>query len=203
MYEGIHGLSPGVHVHPFWGLVDASLAAGPKAKVLDRVGHVDRRAVDTRLLEALVEQPTGRTDERMAIDVLTITRLLADEHQTRVGPTLTEHRLGGPVPELARPAVLDGVAQVIEPVGVRDRRRWLELYAERFDTVEVNNTFYRLPKVDAVSSWVKQTPPGFLFAVKASRYLTHIRRDGTRSNSAIPAGSPHRCCAPSGSTTWP
>jgi uncharacterized protein YecE (DUF72 family) len=56
------------------------------------------------------------------------------------------------------------------------RRRWLELYAERFDTVEVNNTFYRLPKLDAVSSWVKQTPDGFTFAVKASRYLTHIRR---------------------------
>jgi uncharacterized protein YecE (DUF72 family) len=56
------------------------------------------------------------------------------------------------------------------------QRRWLELYAERFDTVEVNNTFYRLPKVDAVSSWVKQTPDGFTFAVKASRYLTHIRR---------------------------
>jgi uncharacterized protein YecE (DUF72 family) len=56
------------------------------------------------------------------------------------------------------------------------RRRWLELYAERFDTVEVNNTFYRLPKIDAVASWVKQTPHGFTFAVKASRYLTHIRR---------------------------
>jgi uncharacterized protein YecE (DUF72 family) len=63
----------------------------------------------------------------------------------------------------------------IYPAG-EPRRRWLELYAERFDTVEVNNTFYRLPNIDAVSSWVKQTPPGFLFAVKASRYLTHIRR---------------------------
>jgi uncharacterized protein YecE (DUF72 family) len=56
------------------------------------------------------------------------------------------------------------------------RRRWLELYAERFDTVEVNNTFYRLPKVEAVRSWAEQTPAGFCFAVKASRYLTHIRR---------------------------
>ena len=56
------------------------------------------------------------------------------------------------------------------------RRRWLELYAERFDTVEVNTTFYRLPKRDAVSNWVAQTPDGFTFAVKASRYLTHIRR---------------------------
>jgi uncharacterized protein YecE (DUF72 family) len=56
------------------------------------------------------------------------------------------------------------------------RRRWLELYAERFDTVEVNNTFYRLPKVEAVKAWVEQTPAQFSFAVKASRYLTHIRR---------------------------
>jgi uncharacterized protein YecE (DUF72 family) len=56
------------------------------------------------------------------------------------------------------------------------KRRWLELYAERFDTVEVNSTFYRLARRDAVAGWVAQTPPGFLFAVKASRYLTHVRR---------------------------
>lgn len=54
--------------------------------------------------------------------------------------------------------------------------RWLEFYAERFDTVEVNSTFYRLPRVHAVARWVEQTPPGFLFAVKTSRYLTHIKR---------------------------
>ena len=56
------------------------------------------------------------------------------------------------------------------------QRRWLELYAERFDTVEVNTTFYRLPRRDAVAAWVTQTPDGFTFAVKASRYLTHIKR---------------------------
>ncbi len=56
------------------------------------------------------------------------------------------------------------------------QRRWLELYAQRFDTVEVNNTFYRLPRREAVAAWVKQTPPEFTFAVKASRYLTHIKR---------------------------
>ena len=55
-------------------------------------------------------------------------------------------------------------------------RRWLEAYAERFDTVEVNTTFYRLPRREAVANWVEQTPDGFGFAVKASRYLTHIRR---------------------------
>jgi uncharacterized protein YecE (DUF72 family) len=56
------------------------------------------------------------------------------------------------------------------------KRRWLELYAEHFDTVEVNNTFYRLTKREAVANWVAQTPPEFEFAVKASRYLTHIKR---------------------------
>jgi uncharacterized protein YecE (DUF72 family) len=56
------------------------------------------------------------------------------------------------------------------------KRRWLEVYAEHFDTVEVNSTFYRLARRDAVAGWIQQTPPGFLFAVKASRYLTHIKR---------------------------
>src|SRR5437763_1617949 len=55
-------------------------------------------------------------------------------------------------------------------------RQWLERYAEAFDTVEINNTFYRLPKQSAVENWVKQTPSGFVFTVKASRYLTHIKR---------------------------
>jgi uncharacterized protein YecE (DUF72 family) len=55
-------------------------------------------------------------------------------------------------------------------------RRWLERYAELFDTVEVNNTFYRLPTRSAVEGWVEKTPPGFVIAVKASRYLTHVKR---------------------------
>ena len=54
--------------------------------------------------------------------------------------------------------------------------RWLEHYASVFDTVEVNTTFYRLPRRDAVGRWVEQTPAGFLFTVKMSRYVTHIKR---------------------------
>jgi uncharacterized protein YecE (DUF72 family) len=54
--------------------------------------------------------------------------------------------------------------------------RWLERYAEVFDTVEVNSTFYRLARPDAVRRWLEQTPDDFVFAVKASRYLTHVRR---------------------------
>ena len=57
-------------------------------------------------------------------------------------------------------------------------RRWLEHYATLFDTVEVNYTFYRLPRIEAVRGWVEQSPSGFLFAVKMSRYITHIRRLG-------------------------
>jgi len=56
------------------------------------------------------------------------------------------------------------------------KRRWLEVYASAFDTVEVNSTFYRLARREAVAGWVEQTPPAFLFAVKASRYLTHVKR---------------------------
>jgi uncharacterized protein YecE (DUF72 family) len=55
-------------------------------------------------------------------------------------------------------------------------KRWLERYAELFDTVEVNNTFYRLPSPSAVEGWVEQTPRGFRFSLKASRYLTHVKR---------------------------
>ena len=55
-------------------------------------------------------------------------------------------------------------------------RLWLEHYTRFFDTVEVNNTFYRLPLKTSVAKWVEQTSPDFLFAVKASRYLTHIKR---------------------------
>jgi uncharacterized protein YecE (DUF72 family) len=54
--------------------------------------------------------------------------------------------------------------------------RWLEHYATLFDTVEVNSTFYRLASLDATARWAEQTPPGFVFAAKASRYLTHMKR---------------------------
>jgi uncharacterized protein YecE (DUF72 family) len=54
--------------------------------------------------------------------------------------------------------------------------RWLSFYAERFDTVEVNASFYRLPRRDAVARWADQTPADFVFAVKVSRYVTHVKR---------------------------
>jgi uncharacterized protein YecE (DUF72 family) len=56
------------------------------------------------------------------------------------------------------------------------QRAWLSYYAEHFDTVEINNTFYRLPKPTAVEGWAENSPPGFEFAIKVSRYMTHIKR---------------------------
>jgi uncharacterized protein YecE (DUF72 family) len=54
--------------------------------------------------------------------------------------------------------------------------RWLSYYAQTFDTVEVNSTFYRLASRDAVARWVEQTPDDFVFSLKASRYMTHIKK---------------------------
>jgi uncharacterized protein YecE (DUF72 family) len=64
---------------------------------------------------------------------------------------------------------------VLYPPGLA-QRRWLERYAEVFDTVELNTTFYRLARPAAVEEWVRRTPEGFLFAAKASRYLIHVKR---------------------------
>jgi len=50
----------------------------------------------------------------------------------------------------------------------------LEYYLRDFDTVELNNTFYHLPKEESFNAWRKSTPPGFIFAVKGSRFLTHM-----------------------------
>jgi uncharacterized protein YecE (DUF72 family) len=61
------------------------------------------------------------------------------------------------------------------PRGVK-QGEWLEFYAARFDTVESNAAFYRLPKAETFAAWAARTPPSFVMAVKASRYLTHIKR---------------------------
>jgi uncharacterized protein YecE (DUF72 family) len=56
------------------------------------------------------------------------------------------------------------------------RARWLEHFATLFPAVEVNNTFYNLPREKTFSDWAARTPDGFTFVCKASRYITHIRR---------------------------
>jgi len=52
-------------------------------------------------------------------------------------------------------------------------KKWFAFYAETFDTVEINNSFYRLPPPAIFEKWRDQAPDGFCYAVKASRYLTH------------------------------
>jgi uncharacterized protein YecE (DUF72 family) len=52
----------------------------------------------------------------------------------------------------------------------------LRYYAERFSAVEINNTFYRMPKASILEGWAEQVPPGFLFVLKASQRITHRKR---------------------------
>ena len=64
---------------------------------------------------------------------------------------------------------------VLYPAGL-PQRSWLERYAECFGTVENNNAFYRLPTPQIFAGWRDRTPDGFVMAVKASRFLTHMKR---------------------------
>ncbi len=64
---------------------------------------------------------------------------------------------------------------VFYPDGLNSRK-WLEFYAERFSTVELNVTFYRLPKPEIFAGWRRRTPEDFAFAVKGSRIVTHIKK---------------------------
>jgi uncharacterized protein YecE (DUF72 family) len=61
------------------------------------------------------------------------------------------------------------------PEGLR-QADWLEYYAARFQTVEVNNAFYRLPEATTFEAWARRTPDDFVVAVKVSRFLTHVKR---------------------------
>ncbi len=56
------------------------------------------------------------------------------------------------------------------------QRLWLPYFAERFQTVEVNNTFYNLPERAVFAGWYERSPTDFVFALKMSRYLTHLKR---------------------------
>jgi len=56
------------------------------------------------------------------------------------------------------------------------QRDWFAYYARVFDTVEINNSFYRLPNAATFDAWREQAPPDFVYSVKASRFLTHLRK---------------------------
>ncbi|MCF6147910.1 MAG: DUF72 domain-containing protein [Candidatus Kuenenia sp.] len=64
---------------------------------------------------------------------------------------------------------------VFYPDGV-SKHKWLEYYAQFFDTTELNVTFYRLPSENAFEGWYRRTPQRFSFAVKGSRFITHIKK---------------------------
>lgn len=64
---------------------------------------------------------------------------------------------------------------VFYPVGL-PQRRWLEHYAKSFSSVELNVSFYRLPKKSTFESWYDRTPMDFVFAVKGSRFITHLKK---------------------------
>ena len=61
------------------------------------------------------------------------------------------------------------------PENLKKKRRF-DYYAERFDTVEINNTFYRMPGEKTLRSWRDSAPEGFTFSLKASRYITHMKK---------------------------
>ena len=54
--------------------------------------------------------------------------------------------------------------------------KWLRYYCRYFDTVEINNTFYNLPADRALEKWLREAPSGFVFAVKANRFITHMKK---------------------------
>ncbi len=56
------------------------------------------------------------------------------------------------------------------------KRQWLDYYCQRFDTVELNNSFYRQPATKSWDAWRAAVPKGFAFAVKASRFISHFKR---------------------------
>ena len=64
---------------------------------------------------------------------------------------------------------------VFYPAGL-PQREWLRFYATEFGTVEVNNSFYRLPERATFERWREETPSGFVVTVKASRFITHLKR---------------------------
>jgi uncharacterized protein YecE (DUF72 family) len=55
-------------------------------------------------------------------------------------------------------------------------KKWLSFYVEKFNTVELNVTFYRLLKKEAFDRWYKETPPDFTFSLKGSRFITHVKK---------------------------
>src|SRR6266540_1655569 len=65
------------------------------------------------------------------------------------------------------------------------KKDWLRYYAGQFPTTEINGSFYRTPSLEAVRAWREQTPKDFLFAWKASKFITHWKRLSEKSDNSI------------------
>lgn len=65
--------------------------------------------------------------------------------------------------------------EIFYPPDIKSDER-LKFYAQHFDTVEINNTFYHLPKAKTILDWYSKVPQGFIFSIKASSYITHLKR---------------------------
>jgi uncharacterized protein YecE (DUF72 family) len=78
----------------------------------------------------------------------------------------------------------DGWRGPFYPEGVA-KKRWLEWYGTQFKTTEVNGSFYRTPSIEAVEAWREQTPDEFVFAWKASKFITHWKRLSDASKNSI------------------
>jgi uncharacterized protein YecE (DUF72 family) len=78
-------------------------------------------------------------------------------------------------------------AKLFYPNGAKTNDQKLKYYAENFNTVEINNSFYRLPSVEAFANWRDVSPTNFTFSVKLSRFLTHIKKlnPDERTNEGI------------------
>ena len=63
--------------------------------------------------------------------------------------------------------------------------KWLEFYAGHFATGELNNSFYRLPSEAAFTTWRDSSPATFIFAIKVSRFITHIKRPSDAGEALV------------------
>ena len=118
---GLEPRAAGDDVRHRWLLVDAPLAAPLEAEVLHRIRDVDQLARDAGRIDRLGEEAPSGSDERLALEILPIPGLLADEHErrTRRAPS-REHDLGGIPPEFAAAALLGGATQLLDVATRRD-----------------------------------------------------------------------------------
>jgi L-alanine-DL-glutamate epimerase-like enolase superfamily enzyme len=114
----------GRYLPAVWTLVNPALTPRLVAEMLDHVGDVDIVMRDARSLQAAVEDAAGGADERMALNVLLVPRLLTDQHQARVLRTLAHHGLRGTFPEVTGAAFLDCAPHARRRGARGDRRGW-------------------------------------------------------------------------------